>query len=655
MRTWLATLACILSVLMGMSAAQAQEFLWARQMGGNSQDGGDSVAVDAAGNVYIVGHFNFTSDFDPGPGSYYLSSAGSNDVFISKLDSTGTFVWARRLGGPGEDFGFNVALDAAGNIYTVGRFTGSVDFDPGAETYNLTAAGEHDAFISKLDSAGNFVWARQLGGTGDDVGTGVALDADGNVYTTGFFNGAVDFDPGPGIYNLISAGDRDIFISKLDSEGHFVWARQMGGISSDSAAGVDVDVAGNVYTVGQFIDTSDFDPGPGTCNLTAVGGLYSDVFVSKLDSAGNFVWAGQLGGDAVDDGRSVAVDVVGNVYTTGDFRWTADFDPGPGIYNLTAQGSDTFISKLDSAGDFVWARQVGGPSAGVEGNDVGVDTAGNVYTTGYFTFKADFDPGPGIYDLSAAGNFDIFISKLDSAGSFVRAWQMGGPDYEYGSSLALDIEGNVYTVGFFVGTVDFDPGPGTYNLSSAGSSDVFITKLGPHCFTNADCDDGLFCNGYETCETGSGACLPGAAPICDDAVSCTTDVCDMTLDGCVHAPVLPGWILDLATAHATGTYITTLTWSEIPGAVIYNSYRGTIPPGMMGSLVDGPFSLLTCLESDDTQGNGVTTSVDVVNPPLGYAFYWLVDGENGCGEGPLSGWDGGGLIPNAAPCPTPPP
>jgi hypothetical protein len=278
----------------------------------------------------------------------------------------------------------------------------------------------------------DLVWARQMGGSHkNNEGFSVAVDGSGNVYTTGFFEGTVDFDPGLGVFNLTGADDAglDVFVSKLDSAGNFVWARRMGGTDWiwdwARGRGVAVDGGGNVYTTGEFRGTVDFDPGAGVFNLTSTGGQNfdadPDIFVSKLDSAGNFVWARRMGAGGRDVGRSVAVDGSGNVYTTGVFRGTVDFDPGAGVFNLP-DISGGFVSKLDTAGNFVWARQLGGV---VEG--VAVDGSGNVYTAGFFRGTVDFDPGAGVFNLTSANlHGEIFVSKLDSAGNFVWAGQMGG-------------------------------------------------------------------------------------------------------------------------------------------------------------------------------------------------------------------------------------
>src|SRR5262249_35059692 len=159
---------------------------WARQLGGTSNDQGDGVAVDASSNVLITGFFDGTADFDPGSGTSSLTGFGSNDIFVSKLDSSGNFVWARQLGGMSQEQGNSITVDASGNVLTTGTFGGTADFDPGSGTSNLTGIGSTDIFVSKLDSSGNFVWARQLGGTSQEQGTGIAVDSLGNVLTTGF-------------------------------------------------------------------------------------------------------------------------------------------------------------------------------------------------------------------------------------------------------------------------------------------------------------------------------------------------------------------------------------------------------------------------------------------------------------------------------------
>ncbi len=465
------------------SYSQNVNLEWAKRIGGTGRDIGQSIIVDASGNIYTIGTFEDTVDFDPGPALYNLSAVGEKDIFICKSDALGNLIWAKSMGGALRDEAYSFSVDASGNVYIIGIFTGTADFDPGPSSYNLTASGYNDTYISKLDSLGNFIWAKKMGGgtTSFCYGNYILTDATGNVYTTGSFGGTVDFDPGSAINNVTCVYVGDIFISKLDTAGNFIWVKTMGGQYSESGASIAVDITGNIYTIGMFEATVDFNPGPALYNITAIGD--HDIFISKLDSAGNFVWAKSMGAvgspglNLLNIGNSIFVDATSNVYTTGSFAGTTDFDPGPSVFNLTATNiNDIFISKLDSAGNLVWAKSMGGLNFD-EGKSIFVDVAGNIYTTGLFGKTADFDPGPSVFNLTAAGIWDVFITKLDSSGNLVWTKGMGSTLNDNGLSIIVDPFNNIYTTGFFQGTVDFDPDSSKYNLTSDGDYDIFIHKM----------------------------------------------------------------------------------------------------------------------------------------------------------------------------------
>lgn len=450
---------------------QAQNFEWAKQMGGQNIDEGNAINVDNNGNVYSTGLFEGTVDFDPSSNTFNLTSNGGYDIFISKLDNNGNFVWAKQFGANGQDVGHSIATDNNGNVYVTGNFMGTIDFDPGIGTYNLTSNGNTDIFILKLNSSGNFIWAKQFGGTNSDIG----LDDMNNIYTIGNFTGIVDFDPGAGVYNLTANSNSDIFISKLDSNGSFIWAKQIAGTNEAVGLSLTLDTAYNVYTTGYFTGTYDFDPSTNNYNLTSTT---TDVFISKLDSNGNFVWAKQIEGNAPGIySHSITTDDSTNIYITGYFYDTIDFDPSINTYNLTSNGNaDIFISKLDVNGNFVWAKHLGGSSADI-GFSIKSDNYGNIYTTGYFQGTVDFDPDTSIYNLISAGNRDIFLLKLNSNGNFVWANQFGGINGDYGNEIAIDELGNIYLTGYFTETVDFDPSTNTFQLTSFGSRDIYVLKL----------------------------------------------------------------------------------------------------------------------------------------------------------------------------------
>jgi hypothetical protein len=460
--------------------AQVPILQWVKSIGGVNDDIGQSIAIDNLGNTYATGYFVGTVDFDPGPGTYNLITAGPSfpDIYVVKLDANGNLIWAKSFRGYSDDNGYSISVDAQGNVYTTGHFQGTVDFDPGPGIYNLiTVTGASDVFVSKLDSLGNFIWAKNISGT-LAYGHGIKVDKLGNVYTIGYFQGTVDFDPGAGLYNLISVGNSDIFISKLDSSGNFMWAKSFGSATNDYGWSIEVDKSGNIYATGSFTDTCDFNPGTGINNLISVGNSMADIFILKLDSSGSFIWVKQMGGISSENSYSMAVDTLGNIYTTGYYMGTSDFDPNFGLYNLTSAGNtDIFISKLDSSGNFIWAKSIGG-SFTDDGLSLAVDILGNVYITGFFEDTCDFDPGVSIYNLvSGIGATSIFITKLDSLGNFVWAGNMGGLSLDRANSIKVDMAGNIYITGYFQGSCDFNPGIGVNTLVSAGSGDIFIQKL----------------------------------------------------------------------------------------------------------------------------------------------------------------------------------
>lgn len=470
----------LLSYMALTGYAQNPDFEWAKQIEGFGNDEAYSITTDLSGNVYTTGSFSGTADFDPGSGVQNLSAAGNKDTFIQKLDIDGNFVWAKRIGDSNNEAAYSIITDLSENLYIIGSFAGTVDFDPSAGVQNLTAlglTGNVDIFILKLDSNGNFLWVKQTGGSTSDFGVSITLDANSNLYTTGYFQGTVDFDPGAGVQNLTSNGLTDIFIQKLDANGNFLWAKHMGGGLQDQGLSIITDNNGNVYTTGSFRATVDFDPGAGIQNLTSIG--HYDVFIQKLDADGNFQWAKHMGRfGEYQAGKSIATDDSGNVYTTGYFEGTVDFDPGAGVLNLSSNSGsrDVFIQKLDTNGDFVWAKGIGAFSSDT-GHSIITDSNGNVYTTGAFNRTVDFDPGSGVQNFTTNGYTDVFILKLDNNGDFVWVQQMGGANTDLGRSSTIDAGGNIYTTGSFKLTADFDPSSDVQNFTSLADSDIFIQKL----------------------------------------------------------------------------------------------------------------------------------------------------------------------------------
>lgn len=328
-------------------------FVFAKSIGGANIDQAEGIKVDASGNIYTTGKYRNVADFDPGIGTYTLNTiASSFDVFVSKLDASGNFVWAKNFSGGGDETTAALTLDATGNVYVAGGFLNKVDFDPSVAVYtiNPTNSGQVDMFLVKLDGSGNFVWAKNMGGTMDVSATVMAIDATNNLFVGGYFAGIADFDPNTGTSNLISNGNSDIFISKYDGSGNYIWAKQIGSTQIDLLFSLALDASNNVYSTGSFMLSVDFDPSASTNTLTAMHTAQSDAFILKLDGVGNFGWARQLGSTNLvgTQGNSIVVDANSNLITGGGFQGPVDFDTEATTYTMTASAGYNFVQKMST-------------------------------------------------------------------------------------------------------------------------------------------------------------------------------------------------------------------------------------------------------------------------------------------------------------------
>lgn len=392
-----------------------------------------------------------------------------------------TLDFAKQFNGTGQSKINTIKIDNSGNIYSAGSFNGSVDFDPGIGSSIFTGTNIINAFISKLDNNGNFIWAKQLGGnaTGTEV-QGIDLDGSGNLYCTGSFIGTADLDPGPGTSTFTSGMAGDAFIIKLDGNGNFTWAKVFSNPGGDNCGmSINIDGDGNIVSTGFFLGPLDFDPGAGTFLMNATSPL-CNVYVSKLDANGNFIWAKHLNGTVGGDvSRQLTTDAAKNIYITGHFAGTVDFDPGPGANTLTAVGQkDIFTIKLDLNGNLLWVNSAGG-SGNDGGRSIDLNSSGKTLTAGNFSTTVDFDPGPGTATLASLTSLNGYIAEFNTAGSLVWAKQIASNSTNEINSAIYDQAGNIFVAGTFSGTADFDPGNFTYTLTSAGDYDSFLLKLDP--------------------------------------------------------------------------------------------------------------------------------------------------------------------------------
>lgn len=433
---------------------------------------GAQVATDDSGNVYTVGQFSLTSDFDPGAGILNITSSGNFDGFIQKMDASGNLLWAHAIGGTDYDYINSISLDGSGNPIIVGGYTGTVDFDPGAGVTSLTTAN-YDSYILKLDASGDFQWVKPLSSDNYVEASFIQIDANNNLLVSGYFEGTADFDPGAGSQMMTANGNSDVFTLKLNATGDYLWARILGNSTSEEGIST-FDAQGNVYTTGHCSGTLDFDPGAGTTMLTGPTGM--NTFIQKLDANGNFLWAKVLESNNWNAGKVCRADASGDVFIVGKFSDTTDFDPGAGVFTVIATDFtyDVYVLKLDQNGNFIWAKTYGGNGTEVARGAV-LDANGNIYITGEFASTVDFDPGPGVYSLTEPGN-NFFVQKLNNNGEFMWVDGIHSNSGLIAYGLANNSSGFVYLTGYFQGTTDFNPGAGVDELTPTSSA-CFVLKL----------------------------------------------------------------------------------------------------------------------------------------------------------------------------------
>ena len=475
-----------LLLLFVAATVQAQTNYYPFRLGSTGTDYGKDLAVDSQGNIILAGYFTGTVDFDPGPATNNLTSAGNVDNFLAKYDSQSKLLWAFRYGSAGVDIPHSVSVDSVGNIYVAGYFSNTCDFDPGPGTANLVSAGGRDVYIAKYSADGNFVWVRGFGASSDDQALDVTVDSAGNVAIVGFFSGTVDVDPGPDVVNLTSTGTTDGFVVKYDPNGNLLWAFRLGSTSGHQNVGITRDADDNLFVSGFFNTTVNFNPLGTPVNLTSAGA--QDIFAAKYSASGTNLWAIRAGGTQPDLAipGGIWLDAATNIHICGNFRGTADFDPGPGTANRTSAGdSDVFVAKYSASGAYVWAVSFGG-TLGDNGHRLCVDAAGYVLVTGWYGSTADFDPGAGVYNLTTTGTdgaLEPYLAKFDVNGNLAWARGIGCTadgtnSWSLGTCIAPDGLGNFIATGRFFGTGTFGTlGTNTVTLTSAGDADVFVAKF----------------------------------------------------------------------------------------------------------------------------------------------------------------------------------
>jgi hypothetical protein len=423
--------------------------VYSTYIGRSNGEVGYAIAVDGSGYAYVTG-FTDSPDYDVTPGAFQTTNGGRWDVFVTKLNATGTaLVYSTYIGGSGSDVGRAIAVDGSGNAYVTGT-TSSPNYDVTPGAFQTTKEAYFDVFVTKLNATGTaLVYSTYIGGSNGDVGYGIAVDGSGNAYVTGVTD-SPDYDVTPGAFQTTKSTttlyETDVFVTKLNATGTaLVYSTYIGGSGGDEGHGIAVDGSGNAYVTGWTFSTN-YDVTPGAFQTTNGGSR--DVFATELNETGTaLVYSTYIGGSGGDEGKAIAVDGSGNAYVTG-YTESTDYDVTPGAFQTTNGGSrDVFVTKLNATGTaLVYSTYIGG-SGGDEGNAIAVDGSGNAYVTGRTT-SPDYDVTPGAFQTTNGGGEDVFVTKLNATGTaLVYSTYIGGSGNDWGNAIAVDGSGNAYVTG----------------------------------------------------------------------------------------------------------------------------------------------------------------------------------------------------------------
>jgi len=455
--------------------------IYSTYLGGDDGDEGRGIVVNADGYAFVTG-MSHSNDFPTTSGAYDTTYNGGEDIIVIKLSPFGdTLVYSTYIGGTGDEDGWDIAVDENGDAYITG-YTTSSDYPIISGAYDSTYNGGNyygDVFMTKLSLLGNtLLYSTYLGGTGDDWSTGVAVDANGYAFITGWTTPG-GFPTTPGAYDTTYNGNYDIFITKLSPSGNTLsYSTYLGGTDLDWSMGIAVDMNGDAFITG-LTQSSDYPTTPGAYNTVLNGP--ADVIVAKLSPSGDaLLFSTYIGGTYGDEGCSIAVDANGAAYIVGDTD-SSDYPTTPGAFDTTFNGEsyysmDVFVTKLSpSGGTLIYSTFLGGTME-EDGRGIEIDAYGDVYATG-ITGSQDYPTTPDAFDLSFNGIWDVFVTKLSPEGdTLLYSTYLGGYNYDDCFGIAVDVNGFAYVTGI-TESDDFPTTPGAYDTTYNTNFDGFMTKL----------------------------------------------------------------------------------------------------------------------------------------------------------------------------------
>ncbi len=452
-----------------ISFGQLPTLSWANNHFGGS---GYSITSDNNGNIYQAG---FRQDDEY---SFPYS-------FFSKYNKNGNIIWQKiisNITNTSLNYGNVLKLDSFGNIFLIGSFSGTCDFDPSIST-NLVSSSDNitNTYIAKFTNNGELNWVKTFTGGYYNSPADAQIDANNNIIITGSFSGTTDFDPSNSISNQVSQNNNsDVYVCKLNNNGEYIWAKGFGGSETDNGTSVTLDNTGNIYLAGSFSLWADFDSQLGPNGYLQTNG-FADAYICKFDANGNYIWTKNLGGAGYDTATSIVCNANGDVFISGGFYGTADFDSNyPATFFLNSNGNfDAFLASLNSNGDLLWAKSFGG--IGYEGTNSIAIKGNYLYCVGIFYDECNFSVGSNLPNLTNSNNqkSEIFIVKMDLSGNYIFSKSIGGSGDDVLNKIYIDNLENIIVTGEFNDNGDFKTGAKKVALTRTSILEKFSQSSAP--------------------------------------------------------------------------------------------------------------------------------------------------------------------------------
>lgn len=464
--------------LLPIASIAQDHFSSAITFAGKGNDMGRAIDVDRSGNIYSAGTFQDTTDFDPSIGVLELVSNGNNDVFVCKTDKKDSLLWAFGFGGRNNDVIREIIVDDSSNVYIIGYFSDTVDFDPSSKKFEIIASGT-DGYFAKYDKDGNFLWVKILDGVLYDG----AIDKNGNLLISGLSSYRADLAPGKGTY-LVQYKRPSTFVATYNNAGHFKSALifEADDYSSSARPGkIALNDSGHVFIAGWFFGEIDFDPS--TSNNVKVSSGNDDAFIAKYNLGNKTLeWVKTINSKYFNYALAFDLDQFGNLIIGGIFDDKIDLNPGKGTHIKSAVGTsarrcDVFVLSLSPKGYYNWGFTIGDEGRdGIE--ELIVDTNGYFYAIGSYNGQVDFNPLVTPLTKKSGKYSSGFVAKYSLKGEARWVSSLKGNKNVIAYDLVSDEFKNLSITGAFQDSTDFNPyDKDSFKLASKGGFDAFVLSL----------------------------------------------------------------------------------------------------------------------------------------------------------------------------------